>query len=101
MIGAESLLLPLTPPDEAIGGKEQEVQQPARCQEKEEGRLMDSPTSDCAASGMELKSTQRQSEVDASCVAAVPPTSSLVWWYQPWGNYCTTLDFFCVGCQTG
>ena len=66
MIGAEALLLPLTPPDKALGGGQQEVQQPDRCQEKEEGWHMDSLASDWAASGVQIKSTRRPSGVVGS-----------------------------------
>ena len=74
MIGAETLLLPLTPPDGALSGGEQEVQ------EKEEGWHMGSLASDCAARGNEFKSTQRQSDG----TSPGQPTTGPAWLTTAW-----------------
>ena len=62
---------------------------------------MDSLASDCATRVKEFKSKRRQSGVEGGCVAAAPPTSSLVWWYQPWPHYWASLEPLLPGLPEG
>ena len=106
-IGAEALLLPLSIPTEGAldrGGQQEEDQpKPAGCGGEEEWSHADAMATDCAARGYGIKSTRRQVDaVGGGVGSTTTPTTSLVWWYQPWGlGYWSSITFYCAGCQGG
>ena len=87
-VGAEALLLPLSPPEEVLVGGEQECH-------------LTTLVSDCAARSIAFQTMRRQSGAEGGFVGTATPTPSLEWWCQPWGHCWARLAFYWVGCQQG